>query len=90
MNGNVKTHKLDECRVFTKAKKRSQIPGVILAGVNSRELALSIDIAEDATSNVGELGNQIHSIFEGGLPVLLLGDTLLVGLGKRRVVVELK
>lgn len=33
--------------------------------------------------------SQVHGIFEGRLPVLLLGNTLLVGLGKCRIVVEL-
>lgn len=57
MNGDVEPEELDEGRILSVAEECSQIPGVILAGVDSRDLALAVDVAEDAASNIRELGN---------------------------------
>jgi hypothetical protein len=68
-------------------------------------------VLEDPTSDVGQLGDEVHAVLElfkttgqlqkktkrrkefgkthGRLPVLLLVDTLPVGLGEGRVMVEL-
>lgn len=89
VDGDVQSHELDKVSVVTETEQGSQVGRVVLAGVNGRELAVTEDVSEDSASNVGELGNEIHGVIEGGLPVLLLVDTVRVGLGEGRVVVKL-
>ena len=89
VDGDVETHELNELGLVGKAKEVRKVVRVVLVSVDRGELSAAVDVAVDTTSNVGELGNQVHSILEGGLPVLLLGDTLLVRLGKCRIVVQL-
>lgn len=88
VDGDVQPHELDKVSVVTETEQGSQVGRVVLAGVNGRELAVTEDVSEDSASNVGELGNEVHGVIEGGLPVLLLVDTVRVGLGEGRVVVK--
>jgi hypothetical protein len=89
VDGNVQPHQLDKLLIVTVTEQSSQVGRVILVGVNGGHLSITVDVPEDSSSNVGELGNEVHGIIEGGLPVFLLGDTIRVGLGESRVVVEL-
>lgn len=57
MDGDVETHELDEGLVVTEAEESRQVPGVVLVGVDGGELALAVDVAEDTTGDVGELGD---------------------------------
>jgi len=57
VNGDVETEKLDEARVFAKAKESGQVVRVILGGIDRRKLSAAENIAVDATSNVGELSD---------------------------------
>lgn len=70
MDGDVKTHQLDERLVLAKPKKVGQVVRVIFGRINGRELALSVQVAVDATSNVGKLGDPVlnshHEIRIGG------------------------
>ena len=59
MDGDVETHQLDEAGLVAEAKEVGQVPGVVLGGIDSGDFALTIDVAVDTTSNVGELGNTI-------------------------------
>lgn len=90
MDGDVKTKEFDESRVLAKAKEVGQIPRIILGRVNGGELASTINITIDATRYVGKFRNEIHRIFENGTPIVLFGDTLLVGFSKSRIMIELK
>jgi len=89
VDGNIQPHQLDEGFIVTEAKKGRKIGRVILIWVDGRELAIAINVAVDTTGDVGELGDKVHRIFECGTPVVFLGDTILVGFGKGRVVVKL-
>ena len=89
VDGDVQPHELDELLVVSETEKGGQVGGVVLVLVNLGELSISEDVSEDSAGNVGELGNEVHRVVEGGLPVLALVDTLRVGLGEGGVVVEL-
>lgn len=89
VDSDVQSHELDKVGVFTETEQGSQVGRVVLAGVNGRELAVTEDVSEDSASNVRELGNEVHRVIEGSLPVLLLVYTVRVGLGEGRVVVKL-
>lgn len=88
VDSDVQSHELDKVGVFTETEQGSQVGRVVLAGVNGRELAVTEDVSEDSASNVRELGNEVHRVIEGSLPVLLLVYTVRVGLGEGRVVVK--
>jgi hypothetical protein len=89
VDGDVQPHQLDEFLVVTETEQGGQVGRVVLVGINGGHLAVTVDVSEDSSGNVGELGNEVHRVVESSLPVLLLVDTLRVGLGKGRVVVEL-
>lgn len=109
VNGNVETQELDKLGLVSVAEELGEVVRVVLVRLDGRELAPTVDVAEDTAGDGRKLGNpvvtlqsimlisingsvesaQVHSILEGGRPVLLLGDTLLVGLGKCRIMVEL-
>lgn len=89
VDGDVQSHQLDKLLVVAETEQGSQVGRVVLVGVNGGHLAVTVDISEDSSGNVGELGNEVHRVVESSLPVLLLVDTLRVGLGKGGIVVEL-
>ena len=57
VDGDVETEKLDELFLSSETKNVGQVPGVVLGGIDSGDFALTIDVAVDTNSNVGELGN---------------------------------
>lgn len=89
VDGNVQSHQVDELLIVTVTEHGSKVGRVILVGVNGWEFSITVDVSEDSSGDSGELGDEVHRVIEGGLPVLSLVDTLRVGLGKGRVVVEL-
>lgn len=89
VDGDVKPHELIEALVVPESKKVGKVLGVVGIGVNGGNLAISINVAEDATSDVWQLSNEVHRVLEGRSPVILLADTLSVSLGKGRVVIQL-
>jgi hypothetical protein len=89
VDSDVQSHQLDKLLVVAETEQSSQVGRVVLVLVNGGELAVTVDVSEDTTSDVGELGNEVHGVIEGGLPVFTLVDTVRVGLGESGVVVEL-
>jgi hypothetical protein len=89
VDGNVQPHQLDKLLIVTVTEQGSQVGRVILVGVNGGHLAITVNVSEDSSSNVGELGNEVHGIVESGLPVFLLVDTIRVSLGESGIVVKL-
>jgi CTP-dependent riboflavin kinase len=89
VDGDIEPHELNKFLVVSKAKKGCQVGRVVLVKIQSRQLVTTIHISEDASGNVRELGDQVHGILESGSPILLLGNTILVGLGEGRVMVKL-
>ena len=60
MDGDVETHELNERLVVAEAKEGREVVRVVLVGVDRGELALPVNVAVDATSDVGKLGNAKH------------------------------
>lgn len=90
VDGEVETHELDELGVVAVAELGRQVLRVVGVGVDGDGLLTAVDVAEDAAGNHGQLGDEVHRVVEGGLPVLLLVNAVLVSLGEGRVVVELE
>lgn len=88
VDGQVQAHKLNKVIVVTVAELVSQVEGVVLVLLDRSDLAVLEDIAVDLGRNGGELGNEIHGVFVGVVPVVLLADTLGIGLGKGRLVLQ--
>ena len=88
VDGQVETHQLNEVLVSTEAKLVGQVEGVILVLLDGGDLAILEDVAVDTGSNGGQLGNEVHGVLEGVVPVLLLVNTLGVGLGEGGLVLE--
>jgi hypothetical protein len=88
VDGQVETHQLNKVLVVTESELVSQVEGIILVLLDSGDLAILEDVAVDAGSNGGELGNEVHGVLEGVLPVFLLIQTFGVGLGEGRFVLE--
>jgi len=88
VNGEVKTHQFNKVLVTLETQKLGEIVRIILIGINLTELTILVDVTVDTSSNLGELGNQIHGILESRIPVLRLVDTLSVSLGELRIVLK--
>ncbi len=82
VDGQVETHQLNKVGVVAEAELVGKVEGVILVLLDGGNLATLEDVLVDARSNVGELGDQVHGVLVGVAPVLLLVDTLGVGLGE--------
>ena len=90
VDGEVESHELDELGVLSESEEGGQVLGVIGGRVDGGELVSSVGVSVDSSSDVGELGDEVHGVIEGGLPVLSLVDSVLVGLSEGGVVVELR
>jgi hypothetical protein len=82
VDGQVETHQLNEVLVLAEAELVGKVERVVLVLLDGSDLAALEDVLVDARSNVGQLGNQVHGVLKGVAPVLLLVDTLGVGLGE--------
>lgn len=85
VNGKVKSQKLNKLLVLAKSKQTGKVLGVVGRSVSRTELTIFENITVDTGSNGRKLSKKINRIFIGVLPVLLLVDTSLVGLGKGRL-----
>ena len=88
VNGQVQAHKLNEVGVLAEAKLVGEVEGVILVLLDGGDLSALEDVLVDARSDVGKLGDEVHGVLEGVAPVLLLVNTLGVGTGERRGLLE--
>jgi hypothetical protein len=88
VDGQVKTHELNEVGVLAEAKLVGEVEGVILVLLDGSDLSALEDVLVDARSDVGKLGNEVHGVLESVAPVLLLVDTLGVGACERRGLLE--
>lgn len=89
MNGDVESEKFDESGVLAETEEIGKIPGVVLGCIDGRKLATAINIAVNATGNIGKLGDEVHGILKSRAPVLLLRNALLISFGEGRIVVKL-
>lgn len=88
VDGEVETHQLNEVLVAAEAELVGEVEAVVLVLLDGRDLAAAEDVLVDAGGDGGELGNEVHRVLEGVAPVLLLVDTLGVGLSERRGLLE--
>jgi len=88
VDGQVETHELNEVGVVGEAKLVGKVEGVILVLLDGSDLSALEDVLVDARSDVGELSNEVHGVLKGVAPVLLLVNTLGVGLGEAGGVLE--
>lgn len=88
VDGQVETHQLNEVTVVAVAKLVGQVERVVLVLLDRSNLAVLENIAIDLRSNGGQLGNEVHRVFEGVVPVFLLVDTLGVCLSERGLMLQ--
>lgn len=88
VDGQVKTHQLNKVLVFAVSQHVGQVETVILILLNCSNLAILEHVAVDSRCDGGKLGDQVHRILECVLPVFLLVDSLGIGLGERRLVLQ--
>lgn len=88
VNGQVQTHELDEVLVLSEAKLVGEVEGIVLVFLDWCHLSVLENVLVDTGSDGRELGNDVHSILESVLPVLLLVHALGVGLGKGGLVLK--
>lgn len=88
VDGQVQAHQLDEVLVAPEAELVGQVESIVLVLLDSGNLAILEDIAVDAGGDGGELGDEIHGVLKGVLPVLLLVNALRIGLRECRFVLK--
>ena len=88
VDGEVETHQLNEVLVVSEAELVGQVVGVVLVLLDGGNAAILVDVAVDLGGNGGELGNEVHGVLEGVLPVLGLLHALSIGLGELRLALE--
>lgn len=88
VDGQVQTHELNEVIVVTIAELVGQVVGVILILLDRSNLAILKDVAVDLRGDSRKLGDEVHGILEGVVPVVFLVDTLSVGLGESGLVLK--
>ena len=88
VDGQVQAHQLDKVLVLRETELVGQVERVVLVLLDGCHLAVLVDVAVDLCGERGKLGNKIHGVFKGVLPVLRLGHALGVGLGKVGLVLE--
>lgn len=54
MDRDVQTEKVNEGIILAESKEMGKVPRIVLGRVNSRNLALAINITEYTTSNIRE------------------------------------
>lgn len=82
MNDDIKSHELPEGLVVD-TEHLSVVSTVIESGIGRGNVVLvTVAIVEDNSCNAGNLGADVEGIFEGGIPVLALVDTIVVSLSE--------
>lgn len=88
VDGEVESHELDKVLVLGESENVGKVERVILVLLDGRDLSVGVEVSVDSTGEVWQFGNQVHRVLKGVLPVLLLVETLGVGLGKGRLRLE--
>ena len=88
VDGQVKSHQLNEVLVLAKTKLIGKVERVVLVLLDWSDLSSLEDILVDSGSDCGELGNQVHRIFESVAPVFGLLHSLSICFGEGRFVLE--
>lgn len=88
VDGKVQSHQFDEVLVLAESELIGEIERVVLVLLNWSNLLPLEDILVDSSSNCWQLGDQVHGILEGVLPVFGLLHSLRVRFGKSRFVLK--
>jgi len=88
VDGEVQAHQLNKVLVLSKAELVGQVVGVVLVLLDWSNLAILVDVAVDLGGDGRELGNEIHGILKGVLPVLALLHALSICFGEVGLVLE--
>jgi hypothetical protein len=88
VDGQVKTHEVNEVLVSSESELVGQVETVVLVLLDLGDLSVLVDVTVDLSGNGGELGNEVHGVLEGVVPVLLLVDSLGVSLSEGRLVLK--
>lgn len=88
VDSEVQAHQLNEVLVVSKAELVGQVVGVVLVLLDRSNLAVLENVTVNLSSDGGQLSNEVHGVLESVVPVLLLVDTLGVGLGESRLVLK--
>lgn len=88
MDDEVESHEVNEVLVVTETELVGEVVGVILILLDSGDLSILVDVSVDLSSDGWELGDEVHGIIVEVAPVVLLVDTLGVGLGEGRLVLK--
>jgi len=88
VDGQVETHKLDEVLVVGEAELVGEVIRIVLVLLDRGDLAIVVNVAVNARSDGRQLGDEIHGILKGMLPVFGLLHALGVGLGERGLVLK--
>ena len=65
-----------------------KVGGPVELFLGSDDLAGVVGVAVDEGSDAGQLGDAIHGVFKGELPVIFLVHTIAIGLGKLGVLLQ--
>jgi len=63
VQGHVQPHQLDKRGVVSVSKHGSKVGGPVLGGVDSGDLAVTVDVLVDPSGDDGELGEEVHRVF---------------------------
>lgn len=88
VDGQVETEQLNEVGVVAETELVGEVERVVLVLLDRGDLATLEDVLVDAGSDGGQLSNQVHRVLKGVSPVLLLVNTLGIGLGEGRGLLE--
>jgi len=88
VDGQVQTHQLNKVLVAAETELVGQVEGVILVLLDGGDLAVLEDVAVDLGGDGGQLGDEVHGVLVSVGPVVLLVNTLGVGLGERGFVLQ--
>ena len=78
----VQAHEVNELLVLANTELPAEVVRPVSRGISGTDLAILECVAVDAGGNAGDLGEEIHRVLIGVVPVLVLVDTLVVGLGE--------
>jgi len=88
VDNEVKSHEVNKVLVVAETELVGEVVGVVLVLLDSGDLSILVDVSVDLGSNGWELSNEIHGIIVEVAPVVLLVDTLCIGLGEGRLVLK--
>lgn len=82
VDGKVESHQLNKVLVLGESELVGQIVAIVLVLLDRGNLAILVDVAVDLSGDGGKLGNEVHGVLEGVLPVLGLLHSLGICLGE--------